>query len=93
MTADWPVADRSYVDDDAEARMESLQSVVTQVRRFRADQGLKPSQSVAARLGGLGEAGLADYEPLIRSLVRLDEPAVVTMSGQTGEGIIAKPGH
>ncbi len=71
----WPVADVSYVDDGAERRMAALQLVVTEVRRFRSDQGLKPGQRVATRVDGLDRAGLTGYEPLIRSLARLDEPA------------------
>jgi valyl-tRNA synthetase len=74
VTAAWPVVERSYVDDAAEAELAALQRVVTEVRRFRSDQGLKPGQRVAARLDGLAAAGLAGHEPLIRSLVRLDEP-------------------
>jgi valyl-tRNA synthetase len=72
MVAAWPVADRSRVDGAAEAEIETLQRVVTEVRRFRADQGLKPGQRVATRLVGLAAAGLAAHEPLVRSLVRLD---------------------
>jgi valyl-tRNA synthetase len=67
----WPVADGAYVDDAAEAELAALQRVVTEVRRFRADQGLKPGQRVAAELGGLN--GLTAHETLIRSLVRLDD--------------------
>jgi valyl-tRNA synthetase len=52
-----------------------LQLVVTEVRRFRSDQGLRPGQRVATRLTGLGEVALAEHEVLIRSLARLDEPA------------------
>jgi valyl-tRNA synthetase len=63
--------------------MDSLQSVVTQVRRFRADQGLKPAQSVSARLIGLGGVDLAGYEPLMRSLVRLDQPGADFMATAT----------
>ena len=63
------------MDNTAEAQLAALQVVVTEVRRFRSDQGLKPGQRVATRLSGLTSAGLAPYEPLIRSLVRLDEPA------------------
>ena len=58
----------------AEAELAALQRVVTEVRRFRADQGLKPGQRVAARLERPDRRGLATHEPLIRSLVRLDEP-------------------
>jgi valyl-tRNA synthetase len=48
----------------------ALQRVVTEVRRFRADQGLRPGQRVAAELTGLDALGA--HESLIRSLVRLD---------------------
>jgi valyl-tRNA synthetase len=80
VVAEWPAPDASYVDDAAEAEMVRLQRVVTEVRRFRSDQGLKPSQRVAAKLSGLAKAGLAVHEPLIRSLARLDK---------TGKGFAA----
>jgi valyl-tRNA synthetase len=73
VVAAWPSADSSYLDDAAEAELVALQRVVTEVRRFRADQGVKPGQRVTARLTGLG--GLAAHEPLIRALARLDAPA------------------
>src|SRR5690606_5111850 len=72
--APWPVAEPERRDDAAEAEVGALQRVVTEVRRFRADQGLRPAQRVAAAISGLAGAGLAAHEPLIRSLVRLDEP-------------------
>jgi valyl-tRNA synthetase len=88
MVAAWPTPDLSYLDDAAEAEVAALQRVVTEVRRFRSDQGLKPGQRVAARLDGLAPAGLLAHEPLIRSLARLDPAgdgfrptATVTVSG------------
>ncbi|PZM97902.1 MAG: valine--tRNA ligase, partial [Actinobacteria bacterium] len=72
--AAWPVADPARRDEAAEAEIGQLQRVVTEVRRFRADQGLKPGQRVPARLAGLAEAGLAAHEKLIRTLARLDVP-------------------
>jgi len=87
----WPVADESYVDDRAEAELAALQGVVTEVRRFRSDQGLKPGQRVAAALDGLAPAGLTAHESLIRSLARLDVPgagfaatATLALSGGVG---------
>jgi valyl-tRNA synthetase len=71
--AAWPTVDESRENDAAEKEVASLQSVVTEVRRFRADQGVKPSQRVVARLDGLDSAGLTAHEGLIRSLARLDE--------------------
>jgi valyl-tRNA synthetase len=75
MVAAWPVAAPELVDDAAETEVAALRRVVTEIRRFRSDQGLRPTQRVAARLDGLGEAGIAGHEPLIRALARLDEPA------------------
>ena len=75
MRAVWPVADQAWVDDAAEEELAALQKVVTEVRRFRSDQGLKPSQRVQAALTGLGNVGIDTHEPLIRSLARLDAPA------------------
>ncbi|PTA42332.1 valine--tRNA ligase [Micromonospora sp. RP3T] len=74
LAARWPAVDRTGIDDAAEAEVATLQRVVTEVRRFRSDQGLRPTQRVAARLDGLAGAGVAAHEPLIRSLARLDAP-------------------
>ncbi|GIF00257.1 valine--tRNA ligase [Paractinoplanes rishiriensis] len=71
----WPQAVPALVDDAAEEELAALQKVVTEVRRFRSDQGLKPSQRVSAALTGLGNVGIDTHEPLIRSLARLDPPA------------------
>ncbi|GIF07521.1 valine--tRNA ligase [Actinoplanes siamensis] len=73
--ATWPVAVQELVDDAAEEELAALRKVVTEVRRFRSDQGLKPSQRVSAALTGLGNVGIDTHEPLIRSLARLDAPA------------------
>ncbi|GAA3450436.1 valine--tRNA ligase [Dactylosporangium matsuzakiense] len=72
LRSEWPAADKELVDDAAEREVASLQQVVTEVRRFRADQGVKPAQRVVARLEGLDAAGLTAHEGLIRSLARLD---------------------
>ncbi|MDT5038965.1 MAG: valyl-tRNA synthetase [Micromonosporaceae bacterium] len=70
MVARWPSVDAAYRDAAAEADIAALQRIVTEVRRFRADQGVRPGQRVSARLAGLGALG--GYEPLIRSLARID---------------------
>ncbi|RSN22329.1 valine--tRNA ligase [Amycolatopsis sp. WAC 01416] len=72
--APWPVADASYADAVADKRIADVQKLVTEVRRFRADQGLKPSQKVAARLSGDGFAELTGHDEPIRALVRLTQP-------------------
>ncbi len=73
MVASWPGF--SYADAAAEAEISSLMRLVTEVRRFRSDQGLRPGQRVAARLVGIEATPLAGHEERIRSLLRLDPPA------------------
>jgi valyl-tRNA synthetase len=79
MVAAWPAADAEAdegprPDPAAEAEIEALMRLVTQVRRFRSDQGLRPSQPVPAVLAGLDATPLAGHEASIRSLLRLAAP-------------------
>lgn len=69
VVADWP-KDSGFRDDAAEAEIELVQQVVTEVRRFKGDQGLKPGQKVPAELTLTGTA-LAPHEAAIRQLLRL----------------------
>jgi valyl-tRNA synthetase len=66
------VAEEALRDPAAEAEIAALQQAVTEVRRFRADQGLKAGQKVAAALDLSGP--LAAHEAEIRALARLTEP-------------------
>jgi valyl-tRNA synthetase len=62
------------VDAAAESEMAGLMRLVTEVRRFRSDQGLRPAQQVPARLAGITGTPLAQHESRIRTLLRLAEP-------------------
>ncbi|WP_020666307.1 valine--tRNA ligase [Amycolatopsis nigrescens] len=75
--AEWPAlsnADGAYADPVADGRIADVQKLVTEVRRFRADQGLKPGQKVAARLSGGGFEEISGHDGAVRSLVRLTDP-------------------
>ncbi|MFY9190502.1 MAG: valine--tRNA ligase [Lawsonella sp.] len=73
--ADWPDAYEAETDPVAKRRIDDMQKLVTEVRRFRADQGVKPSQRVPAKLIKVAEeADLAGQIASIRSLARLEEP-------------------
>jgi valyl-tRNA synthetase len=80
MIAPWPGGQAAAPgstggqDSQAEAEMSSLVRLVTEVRRFRSDQGLRPSQPVPAVLAGIGGTPLAGHEPSIRALLRLTPP-------------------
>ncbi|MEU7023320.1 valine--tRNA ligase [Streptomyces sp. NPDC046203] len=67
--ADWP-KDSGFRDEAAEREIELVQQVVTEVRRFRKEQGLNDGQKVPARLDLDGTA-LASHEAAIRQLLRL----------------------
>ncbi|MFI6847089.1 valine--tRNA ligase [Kitasatospora sp. NPDC050467] len=67
--AEWP-KDSGSRDEAAEQEIELVQQVVTEVRRFRSDQGLQPAQKVPARLELDGTA-LAPHEAAIRQVLRL----------------------
>ncbi|TLP56144.1 valine--tRNA ligase [Microbispora triticiradicis] len=74
VVAPWPAVSPELLDPAAEQEIVALQNLVTEVRRFRSDQGLKPGQRVAARLSLPGTA-LAAHEGAVRVLLRLDEPS------------------
>lgn len=78
VVAAWPTADpgRAPLETDAAAERElaALQALVTEVRRFRAEQGLRPGQRVRARVTAAGDDPLVAHEPEIRALARLDVP-------------------
>jgi valyl-tRNA synthetase len=72
VVAAWPTADEERVDEAAEAEIAAVRRVVTEVRRFRADQGVRPGQRVPATLAGLSEARLAGHADRIAAMARLD---------------------
>ncbi|HEY3980926.1 MAG TPA: valine--tRNA ligase [Streptosporangiaceae bacterium] len=90
MVAPWPQLTLS--DPAAEAELAAVQRLVTEVRRFRSDQGLRPGQKVPARLRNLESSALAAQEASIRALLRLTEPgedftptAAIEAEGVTAE--------
>ncbi|MEP6853769.1 MAG: valine--tRNA ligase [bacterium] len=87
VVAAWPQADFTRVAAGAEREIAGVRDVVTEVRRFRSDQGLKPSQRVPARVDG----PLGDYQQrAVRHLLRLTEPGpdfTVTAALTTAAGV------
>ncbi|EWM13051.1 valine--tRNA ligase [Kutzneria sp. 744] len=75
MIAEWPTVSGVDADDVAARRIDTVQKLITEVRRFRADQGLKPGQKVPARLSGVDEADIAGQLAAIRAIARLEEPS------------------
>ncbi len=73
--ADWPQPSGLSVTPVALQRITGIQKLVTEVRRFRSDQGLGDRQKVPARLSGLQTLGHdATHIAAVRSLAWLTEP-------------------
>jgi valyl-tRNA synthetase len=73
--ADWPEPSGIALDHVAVQRIDDMQKLVTEVRRFRSDQGLNDRQRVPARLVGITEADLDTQVDAVSSLAWLTEPA------------------
>ena len=55
VTSNWPKADPSNRDENSKTIVAQLQELVTEIRRFRNDQGIKTTAKVSANLNNLGE--------------------------------------
>ena len=69
--ADWPKPSGIIADSLAVQRINDMQKLVTEVRRFRSDQGLADRQKVPARLVGIDALDLTAQEGAVRSLAWL----------------------
>lgn len=70
MKAAWPVADAAHIDKSSEELITQLQRVITEVRRFRNDQGVKPSQKIPGRF--IAPADVAQYSSAMAFLLKLE---------------------
>ena len=73
MIAEWPQPSGITLDSVAAQRVSDMQKLVTEVRRFRSDQGLADRQKVPARLSGVAEADLSTQVPAVTALAWLTE--------------------
>jgi len=73
--AEWPQASGVALDPVSAGRITDMQKLITEVRRFRSDQGLNDRQKVPARLVGISEADLDAQVAAVTSLAWLTEPA------------------
>ena len=66
----WPVADASHLDKKSEKLVVELQSIITEVRRFRNDQGIKTTQKVPGRF--IAPADIATYAPAMAFVLKME---------------------
>jgi valyl-tRNA synthetase len=68
--AKWPEANLNYLDKTAENLVTHMQAVITEVRRFRNDQGVKATAKIPGRLTTSGE--LAKYASAMGFVLKLE---------------------
>ncbi len=73
VTAAWPKFDPSQRDESSLIAVSKVQEIITEIRRFRNDQGIKTSARIVARFNGMDEVGLSSHEEAIRFIVRCDK--------------------
>ncbi|MDO5031101.1 valine--tRNA ligase [Corynebacterium sp.] len=77
VTQPWPTAADTNggveADTVAARRISDADKLVTELRRFRSDQGVKPSQKVPGRVD-FAAVDLADQENLVRNLANIEAP-------------------
>ena len=66
----WPIADSTHLDTKSATLVGELQKVITEVRRFRNDQGVKPSQKIPGRF--IAPSDVAEYSSAMAFLLRLE---------------------
>ena len=89
MIADWPKSDLSSQDFSSVKLVEQMQAIITEVRRFRNDQGIKSTAKVVAKFTGLSKVGLDKYEGAIRHVVKCESGAGnFTAKTQIGDVVI-----
>lgn len=71
VVAQWPTVNLAHIDKKSGKLVIDLQEVVTEVRRFRNDQGLKPTQKVPGRF--TGSSDIVGYSSALRFVLKLED--------------------
>jgi valyl-tRNA synthetase len=83
MLAQWPEADRSQINGEAEAEMDWLKSIIVAVRTIRSESNIPPGDELALILGNTGVEDAPRVNRHTQALAKLVKVANIT---------IAKPG-
>jgi valyl-tRNA synthetase len=85
MVAPWPVADEAWRDAEAEARLQTLQELITTVRSLRKEYGIAEGQGVTLEVATDDQAVrdvLVDRRVTLERLARISALGVVPASGR-----------
>jgi valyl-tRNA synthetase len=96
MTQPWPVADRSKVDDAAEADVAWLQAFVLGVRQIRGEYDLSPAKPLPVLMQNASHADVDRMQRLrhfATFLARIEEPYFLEASEQSPQAAVALLGE
>jgi len=88
VTAQWPKAQSSHVDKKAEALVSELQEIITEVRRFRNDQGIKTSLKIPGRF--IAPAHIAKYASAMAFVVRMELGEITASAKCEAAGVVVE---
>ena len=89
MITDWPKSDLSSQDQASVELVNKMQEIVTEIRRFRNDQGIKSTAKISAKFTHLDKVGLAEYEASLRHILKCDDKSSnFTAKTQIGQVIV-----
>ena len=84
MLAQWPESDHKLINDEAEAEMEWLKSVIVAVRTIRSESNIPPGDELALILGNTVAADSARVARHTQALAKLAKVASITIA-KSGE--------
>jgi valyl-tRNA synthetase len=88
VTAQWPKADSSHVDKKAEELVAQLQEIITEVRRFRNDQGIKTSLKIPGRF--IAPAHITKYASAMAFVVRMELGEITASAKCEAAGVVVE---
>ena len=86
VVAQWPVANTAHLDKSAENLVSKLQEIITEVRRFRNDQGIKSSLKIPGRITAKDD--IAEYASAVAFVVRMELGDITPSAQCEAAGVI-----
>ena len=88
VVAQWPQAQSTHVDKESEVLVTQLQEIVTEVRRFRNDQGIKTSLKIPGRF--VAPAHIAKYASAMAFVVRMELGDITASAKCEAAGVVVE---
>ena len=88
VVAQWPKAQSTHVDKESEVLVAQLQEIITEVRRFRNDQGIKTSLKIPGRF--LAPAHIAKYASAMAFVVRMELGEITASAKCEAAGVVVE---